>query len=231
MEIKVNMEKRHFLKRWMQGMGFAFLLMGMAACTSEEEEISDRNRDAILGTWRCTGYEYNSDAYEMDLEVEITENMIYWTFGQAVPLVDYTQGSIDISTAAEYQTPYVVTPSGDQGDEVSDWTISLENVSGFRYEDLEEACGFGFYISNYTDPDTGESYMTSWMSAKVRKSSLDLNIRAFLLFRGTLRPESAMRAGLRFRRRLYDIHHIYTYLALLILQSAVPFNCYFTILA
>ena len=52
MEIKVNMEKRHFLKRWMQGMGFAFLLMGMAACTSEEEEISDRNRDAILGTWR-----------------------------------------------------------------------------------------------------------------------------------------------------------------------------------
>ena len=80
MEIKVNMEKRHFLKRWMQGMGFAFLLMGMAACTSEEEEISDRNRDAILGTWRCTGYEYNSDAYEMDLEVEITENTIHWSF-------------------------------------------------------------------------------------------------------------------------------------------------------
>lgn len=181
-KIKVNMGKRHFLRRWMQGMGFAFLLMGMAACTSEEEEISDRNRDAILGTWCCTGYEYNSDAYEMDLEVEITENMIYWTFGQAVPLVDYTQGSIDISTAAEYQTPYVVTPSGDQGDEVSDWTISLENVSGFRYEDLEEACGFGFYISNYTDPDTGESYMTSWMSAKVRKSSLDLYSEGVTLY-------------------------------------------------
>ena len=183
-KIKVNMKKRHFLRRWMQGMGFAFLLMGMAACTSEEEEISDRNRDAILGTWRCTGYEYNSDAYEMDLEVEITENTIHWSFDREIPLIDFSQLGEVTMMPMEFSSTYVVDLSDDQGDEVSDWTLRLGEMSGFMYRDAnwEEPRGFLFYIDEYEDPDTGISYMTSWMSAKVRKSSLDLYSEGVTLY-------------------------------------------------
>ena len=127
--------------------------MGMAACTSEEEEISDRNRDAILGTWRCTGYEYNSDAYEMDLEVEITENTIHWSFDREIPLIDFSQLGEVTMMPMEFSSTYVVDLSDDQGDEVSDWTLRLGEMSGFMYRDAnwEEPRGFLFYIDEYEE--------------------------------------------------------------------------------
>lgn len=118
-------------------LSLALLLPALAACNlfgdDEDELISDRNPEAICGTWQCVGMDEGEGITPLSgtsLTLNISTTAIEWHFSPSIPY--YTRDILNPPTPlSDFTMPYTIIPSGDTGDEASIWTLHVTNLSDF----------------------------------------------------------------------------------------------------